>query len=157
MNRKFLKIFTLVLFTAFCIGCQNDNVTGGGTATLLKGSRYNPENGVYSSSSGTTSNNITVTNNADGTLQIKGKISPSSGGTAKDIDITVLGWESSSSSGNSMEYSLSKVENIQSTEAVSSIRITLKKIQSMGTEKTEIIISIEYSGSHIHYSGNYSK
>ena len=29
MNRNFLKIFTLVLFTAFCIGCQNDNVTGG--------------------------------------------------------------------------------------------------------------------------------
>ena len=56
-----------------------------------------------------------------------------------------------------MEYSLSKVENIQSTEAVSSIRITWKKIQSTGTEKTEIIISIEYSGSHIHYSGNYSK
>ena len=63
MNRKFLKFFTLALFTAFCIGCQNDNVTGG-AATLLKGSRYNPENGVYSSSSGTTSNNITVTNNA---------------------------------------------------------------------------------------------
>lgn len=53
-----------------------------------------------------------------------------------------------------MEYSLSKVENIQSTEAVSSIRITWKKIQSTG--KTEIIISIEYSGSHTHYSGNYS-
>lgn len=126
----------------------------GGTATLLKGSRYNPEDGNYSSSSGTTSNNITVTNNADGTLQIKGKISPSSGGTEKDIDITVLGWESSSSSGNSTEYSLSKVENIQSSEAVSSIRITWKKIQSTG--KTEIIISIEYSGSHTHYSGNYS-
>lgn len=30
MNRKFLKFFTLVLFIAFCIGCQNDNVTGGG-------------------------------------------------------------------------------------------------------------------------------
>ena len=89
-------------------------------------------------------------------MQIKGKISASSGET-KDINITVLGWESSSSSGNSMEYSLSKVENIQSTEAVSSIRITWKKIQSTGTEKTEIIISIEYSGSHIHYSGNYSK
>ena len=96
-------------------------------ATLLKGSRYNPENGNYSSNSGTPSNTITVTNNADGTLQIKGKISPSSGGTVKDIDIKVLGWESSSSSGNSMEYSLSKVENIQSSEKVSSIGITWKK------------------------------
>lgn len=91
-------------------------------------------------------------------MQIKGKISASSGGTeTKDIDIKVLGWESSSSSGNSTEYSLSKVENIQSTEAVSSIGITWKKIQSTGTEKTEIIISIEYSGSHTHYSCNYSK
>lgn len=125
----------------------------GGTATLLKGSRYNPENGVYSSSSGTTSNNITVTNNADGTLQIKGKISASSGET-KDINITVLGWESSSSSGNSMEYSLSKVENIQSSETVSSIRITWKKIQSTG--KTQIIINIQYSGNYTYYSGNYS-
>ena len=90
-------------------------------------------------------------------MQIKGQISASSGGTAKNIDIKVLGWESSSSSGNSTEYSLSKVENIQSTEAVSSIRITWKKIQSTGTEKTEIIINIEYSGNHTHYSGNYSK
>lgn len=153
MNRKFLKIFTLVLFTAFCIGCQNDNVTGGGTDTLLKGSRYNPENGNYSSSSGTPTNTITVTNNTDGTLQIKGKISASSGET-KDINITVLGWESSSSSGNSMEYSLSKVENIQSSETVSSIRITWKKIQSTG--KTQIIINIQYSGNYTHYSGNYS-
>lgn len=37
MNRKFLKIFTLVLFTAFCIGCQNDNVTGGGDSYAFKG------------------------------------------------------------------------------------------------------------------------
>lgn len=99
----------------------------GGTATLLKGSRYNPENGDYSSSSGTPSNTITVTNNTDGILQIKGKISASSGTETKDIDIKVLGWESSSSSGNSMEYSLSKVENIQSSETVSSIGITWKK------------------------------
>lgn len=88
-------------------------------------------------------------------MQIKGKISASSGTGTKDIDIKVLGWESSSSSGNSTGYSLSKVENIQSTEKVSSIGITWKKIQSMG--KTEIIINIEYSESHIHYSGNYSK
>ena len=87
-------------------------------------------------------------------MQIKGKISASSGTGTKDIDITVLGWESSSSSGNSTEYSLSKVENIQSTEAVSSIRITWKKIQSTG--KTQIIINIQYSGSYTHYSGNYS-
>ena len=37
MNRKFLKFFTLALFTAFCIGCQNDNVTGGGDSYAFKG------------------------------------------------------------------------------------------------------------------------